>query len=218
MSSGIEWAILYYFLLVLQVKNWITQRRVCCVNICIFALFLPSMAPMFIVNKLGLKFFHARNKTLLGIVHTASSEQVEQISYAVNNVFVPFSAFMVISICTILLVVKLHMATKWRSMTSSSIQSESATMRNQKVAKMVVMIAVLYIVCFIPLCLMFVVMSVDPRLAIDGPYKHILVTVGGGCVVLELVNSSSNIFIYYRMSSKYRTILRALFGLKNDTK
>lgn len=161
-----------------------------------------------------MKFYPDRNKSLVGLVYIADRETVERVSYIVNNVFIPFSAFLVIIICTIILVIKLRQQANWRQKSTTAEQADKVTIRNQKVAKMVVMISTLFIVCFVPVSLVFIAMSLEPELSVAGKYRKILIIVAVLGVLLESVNSSVNIFVYYRMSSKYRTTIRELFILK----
>lgn len=189
----------------------ITPKRAAVIIILIFILLLSSVAPVYAVNKLGLKFFAERNKTLLGLVYTENRDVVEKFSYAFNNACLPLLAFAVIITSTIILVVKLQQTAKWRKHSTSSAQADSVTTRNQKVSKIVVMISSLFIACFIPLSFLFIAMTLEPRLSLDGDYRNTLIVVGGCILVIDSVNSSANIFIYYYMSSKYKDIFRQMF-------
>lgn len=51
------------------------------------------------------------------------------------------------------------------------------------------------------------------KLSFGGRYLKVTLRLGGLLLVLESVNSSVNIFIYYRMSSIYREVFR-LFSMK----
>lgn len=203
---------------IFQVKSIVTPKRVS-VTICsVFIILALSVIPVYSANRLGVKFFPAKNKSLIGIVFTGDKELVEKVSYGINNVLIPFSAFLLIMICTVILVAKLQKTTKWRKTSAASAQGEVVSSRNQKVSRMVVMISVLFIICFIPVSILFIAMSVMPELSIVGKHRNIVITVGGLAVILESINSSMNIFIYYKMSTKYRNVLLSLFcGEKTKT-
>lgn len=190
-----------------------TSRRVCITVILVFFILLSSSSPVYVVNRLDWKFFPALNKTLIGIVRSDHAEDVDKISFIINNAIIPFSAFMIIIVCTVILVVKLEMKAQWREKVSQSEQVTNVSKSNKKVSKMVVMISILFISCFIPIGVMFLAMALLPGFTIYGKYKNILLIVAGLCVCLESVNSSSNIFIYYHMSTKYREAFRQLFSL-----
>lgn len=181
----------------------------------IFVILLLSETPTYVVNRLGVKFSPARNKTILGLLRKEHQEVVESTAYMINNVFVPFFAFVVITICTIILVFSLQTRTKWRTMSTSST-ADNVSSRNLKAAKMVMIISTLFIACFTPVSVNFMAMSLVPGLSIGGRYINILsITIGLG-LILESVNSSVNIFIYYYMSSNYRATFSHLINRGNS--
>lgn len=192
-----------------------TSQRVAVIIVCVFVILLASVSPVYVVNTFGVKYSPGKNTTIVGLVFTGDRENVEKASFIINNGFVPFSAFVVITFCTITLVVKLQNVTKWRQKSLVTVQADSISRRNQKAAKMVVMISILFIVCFVPLCVTFIAMSVEPEFSVDGKYRNSLTLVGGVGVFLECINSSVNIFIYYQMSSRYRAVFRQLFRIDN---
>lgn len=197
-------------------KNIVTPKRVSIVVVFTFIILLSSIAPVYMVLRLGWKYFPDRNRTLLGIIYTDDRERVERISYFINNVFIPFGSFIVIAICTIILVAKLRKNAKWRKASTISAQADNVSNRNQKVAKMVVMISTLFVVCFFPLSVTFIAMALEPELSMSGKHSGYLVVLVGIGFSMESINSSVNIFFYYRMSSKYRATFRQLFHLKDD--
>lgn len=164
---------------------------------------------VYVVNRLGLKHVPGVNRTLIGVLYIDGHEEVEQASVAINNSFFPSSAFIVIIVCTFTLVIKLRNKTKWRKISTVSVQ-DTVSSRNQRVAKMVVMLSTLFIICFTPLNIGFIVMSLIPEFSITGRHINTIIVLGGLSSALESINSSANIFIYYHMSSKYREVIRAL--------
>lgn len=194
-----------------KVKQVVTPERVFFTIVCIYVLFISSGAPVYVVNRIQLKFFPMRNKTVLGLVHLDYPDNVENISYIINNVLFPFAAFLVIIVCTVILVVHLQNKSRWRRSTATSTQSLNACNRSDRVAKMVVMISVIFIACFTPLSINFIAMTIEPELSLGGKYVNVLLTIMGVGFALEAVNSSVNIFIYYYMSSRYRGVFHQLF-------
>lgn len=181
------------------------------VVISIFIVLIISVAPLYVVNRLEKKFYHRINKTLLGLTYTTNREHVENISFPINNVLVPFGAFVIILTSTVTLVIKLQSKTKWRITSSTSAQAENVSKRNQKVAKMVVVISTLFIACFVPISFGFIAMVLEPELSIYGKHRNLLILIAGLGFLLESINSSVNIFIYYTMSSKYRVVFQQIF-------
>ncbi|XP_005100340.1 allatostatin-A receptor-like [Aplysia californica] len=198
----------------LKVKNIITPKRVAIVIVCLFIILIASVSPVYYVNRIGPKLSQKRNRTVIGLLFTEDREEVEAISFAVNNVIVPFCAFFVVIVCTVTLVVKLRSKTKWRKETASAGKSDNFSGRDQKVTKMVMMISTLFIVCFTPVSVMFIGMTVEPELSIDGQYRNLFFILFSFGFILESTNSALNIFIYYEMSSKYRTVFNHTFRRK----
>lgn len=178
---------------------------------CVFIILISSVAPIYVVNKLAMKYSPLKNKTLLGLVYNSDRDHIERVSYMINNLFVPFTAFLIIVISTVLLAYKLHVKAKWRKTTTVSVQGDHVSSRNQKVARMVVMISSLFIICFMFFIFIFMAMLVEPELSLSGKYINILTMLAGIGILLESVNSSANIFIYYHMSTNYRTVFKKLF-------
>lgn len=199
-----------------QVRHIVTHRRVIGTLVAIYLFSFVTIAPLYVVNRLDLKFYPKRNKTLIGLVSTADREPVDKFLYGLNNVVIPVLLFVVVITCTTFLVIKLHSKAEWRQKSTNSSQADTVSKRNKRVAKMVVMISAIFIACFIPVSITFLGMCLEPGLSVDGTYRNTLVLIGGVCIFCESFNSSVNIFIYYSMSRNYRDIFHQMFHIKND--
>lgn len=198
-----------------QVKGILTTKRVSVVVISVYVIMVSTSTPVYVVTRLGNRFYPDKNKTLIGLMYSESRASVEKASYIVNNILIPFSAFLIIIFGTVTLVVSLQKKAKWRSKAGGSFQVDKVSHRNHRVSKMVLIISAIFIACFFPFGLIFVAMSVEPELSITGRHKHVLIIVGGLGLVLESINSAGNIFIYFKMSSNYRDTFRQIFWTRN---
>lgn len=196
-----------------QIKDIMTVKRVFIILVAIFITMAATGSPVYVVNWLEMTFSPSRNKTLLVMVRASSVEAVEKISNMTNNTVFPFTAFAIVSVCTVILVIKLQQSRKWREKSTTIFKADGVSHRTQKVAKMVVMISSLFIACFIPMSALFIGMFLIPGLSVDGINFTVILLVGGIGTILESINSSMNIFMYYRMSSKYRVAFHGLFCL-----
>lgn len=165
-------------------------------------------APVFFVNELGWKFFPDRNQTVLGLVQTTNRDAVESISYMINNVLLNYLASIITIACTAILTVQLQNHAKWRK---AAATSNNQSNQNKTVAKLVVVVSAIFIICLIPNSVIFVVWSLFPEYSFTGENRDITFVIGGIGVILESVNSSVNIFVYYRMSTKYREQFQKTF-------
>lgn len=189
------------------------MKRECVFVVCVFIVFIATGSPNYVVSRLDMAFVPSRNKTLVALIHTANRETVKKMSHIINNTVIPIMAFVIISVCTVILVIKLRQTTKWRQKATSYVQADLTSHRTQKVTKMVVMISSLFIACFIPLSILFISITFVPSLNIDGRNLGTVLLVGGTGTILESINAGMNIFIYYHMSSKYREAFHETFCL-----
>lgn len=150
----------------------------------------------------------------MGIFRTDNHKMTELVVLTMN-VILQFGTYIAVIVCTVVLIFKLHRKRRWRNSVSSGGGDKLAS-RDQKVAKMIVLISTVFVVCFIPNCITFLAISLEKEFALEGKYKHTLVVVFGIGVVLESINSSVNIFIYYNMSTKYRVTFLQIFGLPSE--
>lgn len=187
----------------------------CIVTVSIFVVLLGSASPQYFIYRLASKYYPDKNKTLLGIDFTAELATFEKFSFPINFFVVTFIAFVIITVCTGVLVIELKNKSKWRKKSALSEEAAKLTSSNKKVEKMVVMISTLFICCFIPICLSCVAVVVVPGFSVYGKYRNATIIIVGLGFVLESINSSANIFIYYYMSSKYREIFHKFIFHKN---
>ncbi|KAH9519147.1 hypothetical protein Btru_074842 [Bulinus truncatus] len=195
----------------LKVKLIITPRRVAAVVMVIFFVMVVCTLPVYYCNQFGWKFYPNKNRTLIGLVFTHDRESIERVLFTINSVIIPFSAFVAVIICTVILVVKLKEKTKWRQSSTAAGKADNVSGRDQKVARMIVMVSALFIACFTPMTIFFVGMIVVPELSITGKYRNIFFIISSFSFILESTNSSLNIFIYYSMSSKYKAMFNRMF-------
>lgn len=78
---------------------------------------------------------------------------------------------------------------------------------------MVVMISAVFILCYSPCAIILLTAAYEQSLAVGGQYIDIGIIIVSFIIILESINSSANIFIYYFISSKYRNTLRSLCGV-----
>lgn len=186
----------------------VTPKRTFVIILSVFIILVFSGIPVCFVYSFGEIHFPGRNGTVIGLIPTEDRDKVEKTTYITNYFVIPFAAFLIISVCTVALTFSLRKTAKWRESVTSFSQSN---FRNLKVAKMVVIVSTLFIFCFIPISTFMLVLALEPQLNLGGKYQSIGITLGSISVLLESVNSSVNIFIYYHMSSKYRTTFLKIF-------
>lgn len=196
----------------MQVKTIITPKRVTIIIVIIYIVLIAAVAPVYFVTSYGLKFSPARNKTILGLIYTADRQNVETATHALNNVIIPFGAFVTVIVCTVVLVLSLKVKTDWRKKSTVHGQTDNLSNRDQKVSRMMAMISTIFIACFFPVSVFVVAIITVPQLSLDGAFANTLISLGSMAFILESTNSAINIFIYYHMSSRYRAVFRQLMS------
>ncbi|XP_012945533.1 adenosine receptor A1-like [Aplysia californica] len=203
----------------LKVKTIITPERTKTIIISIYVAMVVLLIPFCLGNRLEWVFDFTRNTTVLKTTYTAEREMLEAITYLTQGVFATTFSFIFVFCCTVVLVVKLNSKTKWRQATAakSDLAAEGVGVKDRKVVKMVTLIAAIFIVCAVPPPLLFFYMLFDQDFRIDGVYRNLYLAVWSSSFLTETVNSSVNIFVYLKMSSKYRAVFMKTF-LNNQEK
>ncbi|XP_012946436.2 adenosine receptor A1-like [Aplysia californica] len=202
----------------LKVKTIITPRRTKTIIISIYITIPILIIPFILGHRFEWVFDFTRNATILRSTYTADREMLEAITFLALGVFATTFSFVFVICCTIVLIVKLNSKTKWRQATAakSDRAAEGVGVKDQKVVKMVTLIAVIFIVCAVPPTLLFFYMAIDPSFRFFGVYKNLYLIFWTSSFLTETVNSSVNIFVYLKMSSKYRAVFMKTFWNKEE--
>ncbi|RUS80461.1 hypothetical protein EGW08_011777 [Elysia chlorotica] len=127
--------------------------------------------------------------------------------------------FFIVLISTVLLVVRLKQNLEWRNELNEAPKQTiqiSKGSKEMKAARSVVAICVIFIVCFAPNVALFALSLVDPRFTPYDPYYgNLMRPVYALSSLLQVFSSAVNIVVYYKMSTKYREVFRAIFCRKD---
>ncbi|XP_005104454.1 galanin-like G-protein coupled receptor npr-9 [Aplysia californica] len=212
----------------LKVKVIITPRRCAYVIVVIFVTVIASIVPIYFSTFFAWKFYPDRNRTLLGIAFVENRVEIESIAIPINGSVIPWSAFIVVIVCTSVLVYSLNSKTKWRNKATFGVTNLSetenanstkstagASVRDRRVVKMVVLISIIFITSFMPFTVCFMWSAIEPEFSVVGRFQNTFWVAVGVALIMETINSSVNLILYYRMSSRYRETFRQLFRLKS---
>lgn len=173
---------------------------------------LVAGMPIYVARRLDWIFYHAVNKTLFGIVTTNINHELEKYCFIANAILLFFTVTSVV-VSSAVLVVKLKQASAWRR--SATINYKYSLSKRETTAKsMVLLIACILIVCYTPSVLLCIITFCEPEFTIRGRYDHMYETAWSFAFLLETINSSVNIFVYFSMSAKYRHTLKTLFKME----
>ena len=169
--------------------------------------------------RVGCVFDPTSNTAMYTLIPAKFYLQHEQlINYLDGFVYgaaIPGFVVVVVTTTTIITAMKIRQAAAWRASTSSaSGSSSSSSISPQELAltKMLIGIAVLFIVCVSPVALFRLAWLFLPEMNL-GRRNHNFYATGLWIMeALSCVNSSFNFFVYYTIGSRYREKFRSLLG------
>lgn len=217
----------------LKVKSILTLNRIKGIVVAIYVFTIVPLIPLYFYTHFAPEFFKEYNRSMLTYTFAPASSKAayERISVFIHSTIPTTIHFLVVSISTVILVKHLRKQSKWRQQTAAhgttstkadhqngstndgvkENPSNSMASKEKRVVKMVTFVAAIFITCFFPHMIAMMTTSFDPEFNVMGKRKNTYRTVGCFVLTLEALNSSVNIFVYYRMSSKYRSIFRKTF-------
>ncbi|XP_059147811.1 uncharacterized protein LOC131935429 [Physella acuta] len=195
----------------LKVKRIITTARTVMIVISIFSIFAASVTPALLVLRIVEYPISGTNLTYVYLGYTPDGREVENVAVTFNNIAL-FLSFPSVIVCTILIVIKLNAKTKWRSESSSSSKNESVTLRDKKVVKMVTFLACNFILSYIPAVVATIGMVSTSDYSALGSFSRFFSVSWSLIFCIESTNSAVNIFVYLKMSSRYKSVFLAMFG------
>ena len=193
----------------LHVKKIMTRRKTAIVLGLIFLLvFGPTNMSAFI-SKLEWVFDPAMNETILRSNREARDNF--HLGYLLHEflhmhliIVVHFTGLTILWISTIFLAITLSRNMKARESSLGQSVTVASQVKNIRVIKTVLLIAGVYLACSTPKTVWSLIAAFDDRFTVDGVYFRSYMIIAVSCVLLSLVNSSVNIFIYFNMTTKSR--------------
>ena len=204
-------------LFTLHIKRFVSYRKNSVVILAIFVFVFSPSCHGFITYSFEWRFSPSRNRTILRTTPLRSDRRRAPIEKAVKvylNNLVHQTAILAIWTFTIFLIFALKRNAKSRKDRFGESVSNPGQIRNKRVTKTVIVIATVYLVFSTPRKLINTVSQFYPKFSEDGDYWRIyLVSICVG-VLLGLVNSGVNVFIYMKMNLKFKEIVEKMLHLK----
>lgn len=130
---------------------------------------------------------------------------VDFIVCTIFSVCVPLFTLLILSLVTLVTVVRLTTAAAWRRRTSSTSVEHSK--QQVMLTKMLIIASCIYIVSMAPMVSIKIVRLVVEDFSSYGVYSRLYLMCNTAASGLPVINSSVNFCIYYRCSSRYKTEL-----------
>ncbi|KAH9500161.1 hypothetical protein Btru_077359 [Bulinus truncatus] len=189
----------------LKVKRIITKNVALAVNLGLLSVVFLYLIPVYCTFTIGWTFLPERNRSILSVKFSSNRDSVFAWYYLVADTALPYATGLVLTTCTTVIVTRLGSSLKWRqaaSTTSGSRDSDAVIYKERKLTSMLVIIAVIFIVCIIPHSAMSAALSLVRELKMGGQYFDVLMVCYSVTSLLETINCSVTILVYYRMSSR----------------
>ncbi|GFN85001.1 chemosensory receptor a [Plakobranchus ocellatus] len=214
----------------LKVKKIITPSSTLTAMIIIVALTFCPYFYAYFRFKFVWVFYPNLNTIILDIVPVDYFLRLEETIIVICGVIYPLLAFSIVLICTVFLVVQLKKISSWRKSVTSTVgqwgdksgensapisppAKDRLSHKEERLVKLVVVIAATFIVSSTPTCVMLLCNVVFEEFSVFGVYRRIYVVLAFMASLGQSVSGSVNILIYYNMASKFRSNLRQLLRL-----
>ncbi|RUS90377.1 hypothetical protein EGW08_001872 [Elysia chlorotica] len=210
-----------------KVKTLITHKRTMYFIVLNYVVHIFPATLVYIAVRFKWKFDEQTNRTVLGVTYmqTAKERSLVDFIWLFYSLPLQFIPLITVVVCTIFLVINLNKSAQWRKEYSSGNpqvgqnrrgSKSRARSREDRIGKTVVVIAIVFIVCSSPAALNNASTRAQPEHRATGQYRNLNLFVAGSLACLNALNSSVNVFIYYGMSSKFKTALNKLFCLVDN--
>ncbi|XP_025099137.1 uncharacterized protein LOC112566924 [Pomacea canaliculata] len=130
------------------------------------------------------------------------------ILYTVLSTTLPLVTFLIISVATLITVIKLKVSIKWRKNQTST--SQDANRHQTALTKVLVVVSLVYIITMLPFVGYIAGYLFEDQFSTFGRYAYLYMTFSSVVNVFPVVNCSFTFFIYYSRSTRFREDLSAL--------
>ncbi|KAH9513658.1 hypothetical protein Btru_041720 [Bulinus truncatus] len=198
-----------------------TPRNTSVLTTGVFAVFSFCYFTAYFRNEFIIVFFPEINATRYIMVETTKGKVIDDMVYYMGFVALPLVNLFIIVFCTLALIIKVKASSNWRlkaqsGKSSSSLKEKSAApdsgkesnTKEGRLTKMIITIMAVFIVCNMPNNLVVIARVFEPEFTERGRYQFTFIIIHNFIFLLETVNSSVSLFIFYSMSTKFKSGLQ----------
>ncbi|KAK6959123.1 FMRFamide receptor [Biomphalaria glabrata] len=200
----------------MDVKRIMTRNVAIVVNFLIFVVLLLYLYPEHSVVYYDWLFIPTQNRSVITFFFREDFEYVMTFTNIINDLFIPYITYVSLIICTMIIVVQLKSKAKWRQsvtgkVISSGLSKTELSIKDKKAVIMLTVVSVIYVTCLTPECVLMTVIGFIQDMKVEGPLWDLFLTIYSFSSLLETINCSVSILVYYNMSTKYRETLHMWF-------
>ncbi|XP_059177673.1 type-1 angiotensin II receptor B-like [Physella acuta] len=199
-------------LLPLKIKTLITPKRTSFILLLIYLFNFLALVPEYATVYFDWRFNLENNKTLLGLAFRENRPAVQGLAFMFHGTISMISLIAVIAFTSVL-VVKLKVNSKWRksAVNLNLTQTDLISNRDKNAIALVVTVATVLIICYTPIVIFSLVSTIVPDFSVSGRQANLFHATWSFGFLFSTFNASINIFLYYKMSSKYRKHFHSIF-------
>ncbi|CAL1545235.1 unnamed protein product, partial [Lymnaea stagnalis] len=202
-----------------KVKLVVTPRLTFIMMIVISALVMVSFGIIFFVYDIYWVFDPAYNQSVVVYSYNAfynkcGTSVLEYFTFI--GMLNPIFAFVVIAICTIIIVYQLRKMSKFRirsvhKVSTGDKNAKDMSSRDKQVVKMLLVVIIAYILALIPRLALHVGKLINVEFYYLKTYHNLFTVCAYGVMTVDFLNASVHLFIYLTMSSNFRHTFLQLF-------
>ena len=208
--------------------RFIITRTVTTVALCIiFSLGCSFLLIASTVYRVKREFDPETNSTVwtLDFQKDSKSSAFFQFLRFVFGLILPVLSWVTVTVCTTFLIVKLKQNAKWKSQNAQVVTESSSSgavpskikqkkelpERERRVMKVVILVAVIFLFCSVPMSAHLVASFTLPQYKESGSLRHLFIINGLVCVFMSQLNSSINIVLFAISGQNFRSALLSMF-------
>lgn len=218
-----------------KVKEIFTKSRAVYTNIGIVAFGMACFAPAWATQSLQWKKDTSRNITRLVLLVSDNRRQIDIFVDTFNGIVLPTVAQIIITISAFIMISGIKSSAKFRQRAAAAGESQATgakpttnnnnrekprqtdgpgkvmTNKDAKVAQVVVLVAVIFFTCNLPVLMVAYTRPFVPEMDVGKAYYSLYTLVYTIVYAAGLINASVNIFVYYNVSTKFKDVFLSVF-------
>ncbi|XP_059170411.1 uncharacterized protein LOC131951958 [Physella acuta] len=195
----------------LKIKRIITHKTTAIIVTFIFLFTISTAIPVYAACYVGDYFDPATNSNTITLFYIPNGLEIESIGVSFGA-GVHIVSFTLVVAFTAALIKQLHSKSKWRKSSSSASKNKNISNRDKVVVKMIIFISGTFIACYSPSFFGTIAIMCVPEFGVAGKYQNIFNIYYSFVFTIDSFNSAINIFVYLKMSSKYRQVFLRMFS------
>ncbi|KAK0065672.1 G-protein coupled receptor [Biomphalaria pfeifferi] len=199
----------------LHVKHLIKTRNTVIINLVLFMIILAHTLP-YLSNVDVIWLQDKDNSTRFIMVENRDARVMSIVKYITMGFVIPSTAIAVNCLATVFIIVRLRLMQKWRRTVSSSAsvsisKAQGMSSKNLEMTKTVTVITSMYVISLVCSQICSIAFFTFPEVYFIGLNRYLYDVIYSIRYDIEAMHSTTNMFFYFKMSSRYREMFNLIF-------